>query len=294
MISVLVCCPCPWDSTSFYRAVGPFSRLGVRFSIATERISWNDLLPHDVVFLQRPFDAEHLAIAKMAKTLNLPLWIDHDDNVFDIPFTNPHRFQFKEETIKEIFSLADVLTVSTEPLREVFEAKGFKSRVIQNAWDYQIWPRRRPLNEKKVMLWRGSDMHWQDLDAVVGMVERFERRHPGWRWVFMGAEPAFKKYLKNYFHYKFTDVVSYFDTLKTVNPSAMFIPLEDTVFNRCKSNVAWMEGFMAGARHFVKPRWYKTPSFPLPLELENLKRLEVLKSLLPHQKASLVLFSSNK
>jgi hypothetical protein len=43
------------------------------------------------------------------------------------------------------------------------------------------------------------------------------------------------------------DLIEYFHSLKTLAPKIHLVPLKDNRFNRCKSNIAWMEATWAGA-----------------------------------------------
>jgi hypothetical protein len=50
------------------------------------------------------------------------------------------------------------------------------------------------------------------------------------------------------------DIFKYFEYLKLVNPTIAFVTLSDSLFNRCKSNIAWIEATYAGAVT-VCPDW---------------------------------------
>jgi hypothetical protein len=50
-------------------------------------------------------------------------------------------------------------------------------------------------------------------------------------------------------HYKPTEqgIPRYFQNLSLLKPNFLVVPLENTVFNRCKSKIAWLEATRAGA-----------------------------------------------
>jgi len=268
-MEVMVLSPCAWDSTSWYRGVHPLSKVG-KVTVYEGELEWCHLDPYGVVFLQRPFSVEHLEICRMAKRLGKKVWVDHDDLATEVPKTNPHSGAFDPRVVMEIVGLADVVTVSTPELQ-----KEFGGTVVKNAWDYGVWPKRGPKNPEDVWLWRGSDMHWDDLASSWHMFsDKTEKK-----WVFMGCRPMFQDRLKNYEFVPFMPIMQYFDKIREVNPSHMVIPLKDSRFNKCKSNVAWMEGYMAGCDDFYAPDWYEIPEKPPDLAAENMKRKSILDSL---------------
>jgi hypothetical protein len=92
-------------------------------------------------------------------------------------------------------------------------------------------------------MWRGSDTHHVDLmqfsDAIRSCMNRDD-----WEWMFFGYNPWFIPKTR---HIPTMDPVMYFRTIRQINPGVMYVPLVDNVFNRCKSNINWIEGTMAGA-----------------------------------------------
>jgi hypothetical protein len=50
------------------------------------------------------------------------------------------------------------------------------------------------------------------------------------------------------------DTIKYFKWLANTAPRIMMVPLADTAFNRCKSNIAWLEATGAGAA-VLAPAW---------------------------------------
>src|ERR1035437_2744530 len=122
MTTVLVVAPDKTDATSFYRCAGPFSALRktnpeIQFVYPSE-MNWTYIKNSDVVFLQRPFNDEHVRVAELAKEMRVPLWIDYDDNLLELPADNPVQAIYNEtkvqNNIRYMLAIADHVTVSTQ------------------------------------------------------------------------------------------------------------------------------------------------------------------------------------
>jgi len=122
-----VACGSAGDATNFYRATGPLGSLrkiaNGLMTTQMREVHWAFLKGIDGVFVHRPFTPDHLALCRMVKNYRKPLWIDHDDNLFDIGLDNPVFQEYAKNSVKEsiaeMLGLADVVSVSTEFLGEI-------------------------------------------------------------------------------------------------------------------------------------------------------------------------------
>lgn len=261
-IRLLVHCPNPKDATSFYRGIGPLSQLhrvmpGLDLHFTSE-YNWSTLALCDAVFMQRPYKAEHLQILKMAKANRKRVWVDYDDDLFSVPVSNPaHKIYGEEETKKIIakcIAHADSVTVSTELLKfKLQDGKQPLNRnitVIPNAFnDYLLQERQiLPKERRKLIMWRGSPTHQQDLSDLGEQIVDAVNSNPSWTFQFQGEVPWFlsERLGNNAIMAPSLDPIEYFSMIRTVQPRAMMVPLADHVFNRSKSNIAWLEGVYAG------------------------------------------------
>jgi hypothetical protein len=270
---LLTICGDDSDATSFYRGLGPLS-------VLERQVPWLDVLRFwtpfecnenrlrtvDGVFIQRPSIAPHLDIVRSAKLLGVPVWIDLDDDIFSIPDDNPTQQLYSMNNYAhfaaECMKLADVVTVSTEALKTAFSRFSTNIQVIPNAFDdyfFSKWKRERdPARGKPVVLWRGSNSHDYDLLKIVGSVRPYAEKHPEWHWVFLGHKPwvltqDLPKEKWNHVGWN-SSVAGYLNTLNRIQPTIVIVPLVDHGFNRCKSNIAWIEGTFANAA-VIAPRW---------------------------------------
>ena len=268
-IAMAVLCGNPIDTTSFYRGMGPLGTLSrnlVEFQMITPpEYSWASLKLVHAVFMQRPFTRDQLQIAKLAKVNGKKLWVDYDDYLLAVPVDNPTVRIYDDNAkmvVRAILGMADVITVSTEFLAELLR-KETKApvTVIPNAFDDGMFKWRQPgqgVGTQPIIAWRGTDTHVRDLMEVAqGFVD--VNRTPdikGWKFEFWGYRPFFiMDALGDRVDFHPTmDVIDYHGALTTSAPRIMVVPLSDSVFNRAKSNVAWLEGCMAGAV-VVAPDW---------------------------------------
>lgn len=265
----------PTDATSFYRCWGPLGalqKLGKIDLIEREFCNWKELKSVDAVFMQRPYTVGHADIAQMAKNNNVPLIVDFDDDVFNIPMSNPVFWESMtsdsyKDAVKRCVNLATVVIVSTEALAVVLRARGARDvRVIPNAWDetLSMLPR-EPFNGNKKVLWRGSATHDEDLESVgeglyialssqLDTEMRFVGR-PSWR--------VLSRLFNDKMNVKVTsslDIIRMLKLFSELKSEIMIVPLMDSGFNRCKSNCAWIEGTMTGSAVIAKD----LPEFCLP------------------------------
>ena len=254
-----VMCPNSTDATSLYRAIGPLGELQsadkhLRIELM-QKCDWSTLKLVDAVFMQRPFTNAHLRIAQMIKANNKPLWVDFDDDLFAVPQGNPCFETFSKPEIQKniatVIAMADVLTVSTDALMQKFSTLNDNISVIPNAIDMAlIGENIEPeIHRQPLIMWRGSKTHRKDLNTIAESCIHLAKKMPYATWVFVGDVPWFVDYMpdKQVICADALDPVEYFEFLKKTKPAVFIVPLEDSDFNRSKSNCAWLEASWSGA-----------------------------------------------
>lgn len=258
--------PNPSDATSWYRAMGPLSRLKETrndFMISMpSMVDWATLSTSAGVFVQRPCEKRHVDAIEIAKACDKFVWIDYDDDLLNVPADNAnYEFFAKEETKRGIIqslAMADVVSVSTQYLKDYLErvfiasVKNTKPPsiiVIPNALDTKKYPlEMRTGTREKIIFWRGSNTHAKDLVENMDNIVSIARENPEWQWMFMGMYPwMLEGKIKNLTHVQTLDPMKYMKFIKELQPSVIHVPLANTHFNRSKSNIAWLEGTYAGA-----------------------------------------------
>ncbi len=260
MINILEVNPGPNQAMSFYRGRLPFIKLQKKYSDQLmfyphfrQEPTWDYILLFDLVFMQRPADENQLEIARACKRYNIPLWVDFDDLLTNIPKDNPAYDAYDgeyQDNIKEIIQLSTVITVSTEALKDYLDNDfncGGKTIVISNALDLQTFPKVPIFRKANKILWRGSTTHQKDLFEVKDEIIRAVNSNKKWAVDFMGYNPFF---ISEHIDHSYTpkmDLDSYFEILPKLNHSICIVPLHDCEFNRSKSNIGWIEATYAGA-----------------------------------------------
>ena len=257
-------------TTSLYRALGPLSALrsngrDVRL-LSFPGWGWCELMKCDALFVMRPFHEMHRNIIRMAKGLGVPVWLDFDDDLVNLPYWHPaapeHGAAFQKR-LRDVLWMADVVSVSTPALQESF-CRRFANdgltcdwRVIPNALDTRVWgswgrPSVLPADRERVITWRSgpSTSHLQDLGAVLPAMGRVAKRFPEWKWVFMGGphwDVAETLGADRVRVIAGQDYFGYAACLAGLRSAIHIVPMEDSLFNRAKSNCAWIEATAAGA-----------------------------------------------
>lgn len=292
MKNLLVFSPSPSDATSLYRAYGPLYAMRRRMAdlMITEcaAADWHTLKSCDAVMLQRPANDAHVQVMNLARVNRKPVWVDYDDDLYAVPFSNPtwsiYGKQKSQNNVTSILAKADLVTVSTPALAAKFAAvlnaleevekpepywnlSTSKISILPNAYDTELLnrldPERRPKINQKLLCWRGSATHQADLMTHSEAFCQAFGRHLDWTlnmvgspfWGFVEAFdriPGVKP--TNNVITESLDPINYFEFLAAIAPSLMVVPLEDNAFNRAKSNIVWLEGIHAGAVTLA-PEW---------------------------------------
>ena len=221
------------------------------------------------VQFQRPATEQHLKIIKFFKkyiqsSVNnkyTPVIYEIDDLLTDIPVWNiAHEYYKKNfKYIEEMLSIVDGISVSTEPLKEIYKKYNKNVVVVPNRLPKFIWDKPNEIKEtnKVRIYWGGSGNHF----ALKSMIDKgvkggdfgntlldfIIKTRNVYQWVFCGAlPPELEKYKNDIEFHNWTSTLSYPNFLKSLNIDIGIAPLEDNLFNKCKSNIKVLEYCGAG------------------------------------------------
>ena len=248
------------DATSYYRGSGPLNALrkSMRKTVHIEVnqpnvVDWSTQSDCDLMFLQRPCLGKHLTIAQITKQCRTPLWLDFDDDLFNLTVDNPCAATYGNEkiqsNIRKMLELADVVTVSTQAIKDTMQPMTHALVVvIPNAWDDNLRPWTDPMSSRtNRCLWRGSATHCRDVLSVAHHIHDTAELFSDWKFAFMGWEPFMitdKKIGAEI--YPKMDILEYVDKLREMAGQILYVPLHESQFNKAKSNCAWLEASYAG------------------------------------------------
>lgn len=268
MIRLLFISPEKTDTCSFYRNGGIAPDLERKFNDCRITVAqwnqitlhWQVLLGYDLVMLQRPYAKEHLSLCEYLKNFRIPLWVDYDDNLLAVPSENKNFELYNpatREDIKKILQMADVVSVTTEALKQAFLPYNSNIKVIPNAFnDFALRNRIIRRGRSPLILWRGSDSHIKDILSMQGAIDKATLAFPQWQFIFMGYFPWYLRddNRANIYAMGANDVMLYFKNTMLMYPAVLHAPLYESPFNRAKSNIAYIEASYFGAAT-ICPDW---------------------------------------
>jgi len=244
------------------------------FKTPIELVHWAD-----IIIWQRQDASVFEGFLLAAKQIGKIQIYETDDNMHEIPMSNPVYFKFNPS--KECFynsvkwmTTCDAMIVSTPPLKEYYEENaGTNCTVIKNSVDITKVCTKPEIDSDRVrIVWSGSDTHLDDLKIIQPVIKRLKDEYGkkikftmvGYNGVstlpFKEEEYEENGEKKKQIIYKRVDLDMKYDKyISWIRPVDTYIerlagmyfdiglcPLEDTKFNRSKSNLKWLEYSLCG------------------------------------------------
>ena len=256
---ILVIAPNPNDGTSYYRALGPISKMSkmypdvsLKVAQSGDKVFWHTVADVDVVFMQRPFGMGHVSIAKLCNRYRVPLVVDYDDNYFAIAEDNPafeiYDNQFLIDTIRHMIDCADEAWFGTKYLMDVMGVEKTPSYHVPNAIDTDLFPVRSP-RFKNYVVWRGGGSHVKDLEMYKDPILELINEHKDHEFLFMGHCPQFvidKVDSSRFKEVRFSAFPIYMSMLMEISGKCIILPMQDNPFNKSRGDSSFLEGAVAG------------------------------------------------
>jgi processive 1,2-diacylglycerol beta-glucosyltransferase len=244
----------PEHALTVLRISGPLSMAGIKVFGGGSN---PDHVPlGDAVVVQREFaKAASLfnEVLARARAEGKPIIYEIDDLLFDLPEDHPYvsAEYFLPALLPMLHAVleADLVTTATERLRDYLLPLNSNIRVLRNYLNQEIWkenPTGGQRNQIQVVVgFMGSDSHLPDLAQLVpvfrGLLERFGNNIKLRFWG--GSPPSEIRALPQVewvplAEASYAEFAGYFSGQK----SDIFIaPLADSLFNRCKSPIKFLE-----------------------------------------------------
>lgn len=250
--------PAGVTAAGYYRAMMPADIMnegGRVISNWTSKVDLAKVLRYDVLWIQLITAGVLNDIVRQAKAEGIKIVYDIDDRLDALPDENQAKSVYgvpeKQAEIAEMISLADLVTVTTEPLaRHIDEKHGKAVRILPNMVTANVAPRRHPPNPDFVrILWAGSATHKRDL-AIMGpaMRELLKERDGKVRFTLFGER--LPEVLADCYKWvdlkKPVDFEEYHDELAEISADFGIVPLEANEFNSGKSGLKGLEYASAG------------------------------------------------
>ncbi len=224
----------------------------------------------DIVVFHRPIQKEMYEAALLLKEAGKKIVMDNDDTYranSGVPVQMFGKDREKLDTavgyineqLKKFAELADMVTVTTEFLKKEYEQWNKNVVVLPNCVDPFDWEEPVKNDTGKIrLLITGSVASNKDYEPIIPLLERLKSRddvqlvlqalpadHPSLkesREIYKPEIDFWKQY--NVEWYPFMKLTEYLEFLPTLKIDIMLIPRHDNYFNRCKSNLKFLEASM--------------------------------------------------
>lgn len=196
------------------------------------------------------------------------LVVDVDD-MLEVEDHNPYKVDHEvyqaAAVVRATISVADLVTTTTRRLQHYLTPLTNRTIVLPNLLDLERWDvvRPRPQASETVRVgWAGSITHYEDLAMIAPAITRLAAQYPQVRLVLVGDTR-----LKELFPKTRVEVMPGvpFDVwpakLAGLGFDIGLAPLRDTPFNRCKSNIKWLEYAIAKIPGVYSPIPYNFRGF---------------------------------
>ncbi len=208
----------------------------------------------DLLILHMLPDPEIHQVIQLRKRMGRPTVFEIADNFLCLgpwaPPDDPHRNPLIRQNFLRYAALCDGLQFSTAEVGKTFGFLNERHAVFENQASAAGQP--RPFAKPFVFGWGGSKGHERDLARIAPVIIDFCRRHEDAIFSYMGYRPIFDRLFTAIpeGRRRFTEpgpIEAYYRFLETLHVG--LAPQEDTDFNRCRSDVKFLEY----AAHFTAP-----------------------------------------
>jgi glycosyltransferase involved in cell wall biosynthesis len=232
----------------------------------------------DAMIWPRACDQSDLDMMDAVKGHGHKFITDYDDNLFAVSPLSPHYKDFgteevrfkaddgsildvwidgknldikenkkRQDNVKRCVESVDAVFVTTELLADVYRQYTDKVYVLPNSIDLSLWESvkiKRKNPDEVRLYWSGGSSHYEDVILLQEALTEIVKKYPEVTVVMMGMD--FKGVRKNipedrfeFHNWVSTPAYPYKTILMDADIS--LIPLRDTEFSRCKSNIKWVE-----------------------------------------------------
>jgi len=248
----------PTQESMAYLRLAPLRQVGIRIvdGLQNDQVASELIREGDVVIIQREFPrrfSDCLEVIELTRREYKPLIFELDDLLFFLPQDHPDRLahSFAPSLLPMLHVLleADIVTVSTPKLRDVLTSFHENIAVLPNYLDDSLWALRAPVQgdpsqETLTIGYMGTNSHKPDLEYVAPVLLRLVEHYPQKvSFLFWGPRPpAMLSSLPRVEWTPFARSYKEFATHFQTQSADIFIaPLEDNLFNRCKSPLKFFE-----------------------------------------------------
>ncbi|HEX8778420.1 MAG TPA: glycosyltransferase [Rhodanobacter sp.] len=246
----LFCVAADANGSGHYRIRQPFHAMrreglaeGMIATMHLEPVGMERYAPSAIV-LQRQLTDSQLETMRGYRDFSRAFKVyELDDYLPNLPLKSVHRDQMPRDVLKSLrkaVALTDRFVVSTAPLAEQFADMHRDIRVLPNRLPVEWWgglTSRRRKGPRPRVGWAGGSSHRGDLELIADVVREMAGEV---EWVFFGMCPEkLRPHVRE--HHDGVPIGQYPATLAALDLDLALAPLEDNLFNACKSNLRLLE-----------------------------------------------------
>lgn len=249
-------------------------------TMGTEKNKFIDAMTADIYFLQRINNSgliKKLRSFAEKTGIDAKLVMDYDDDIFNVSPLSNHYVDFgteeikiqnngkivhewkngeninikenkeRMEEIKKSISMVDMITTTNEYLAKIFREYNSNVKVLPNCIDINSWNRldilRKNTDEIRIC-WAGGHSHWEDLYLVRDSLKQIAQKYPNIKIIMVGYMPHSmqKDFRPEQFEFhQWVDTPAHPYRLAALDIDIAIIPIKDSIFNRSKSTIKWVE-----------------------------------------------------
>lgn len=240
-----------WWGVAWYRAHVPgtaLKELGYEVE-ATDKIDRRWIEQCDVMVVSPSGDPRVLQAVQYVKQRGGLAVLDIDDDYWTLHPDNPSRWSNPQlDNLVSIARTVDLVTTTTEELLEIMRPMNPSTRILRNVLPDEHWPQSlelpRRADSSLVLGWAGGNAHGPDIRMVRQVMEQLLDEFPQLEvhLAVVAEQDAPNhprvKHLQPVPINKYSGLLAGFDIAVA--------PLVDTRFNRCKSDLKFLEYAMMG------------------------------------------------
>lgn len=248
-------CEGKYGGIGWYRIINPLEKIGAyvkrgEFRIGTMQSALSLKKEADIWVFSPMADVEAMTLVRAnAMFTGAKLVMDVDDDPFSVDKEHPGYAYHKahEQDMKFQLKNCDAVTTTTEELKKVLKKYNDKVFVVPNGIDKNIWKlkKQKKRTDGRIRLgWIGSGSHMVDRIVVEKAIKTIMEKYP--QVDFYHAGMCLVEGAENReFSFRGTKgYEEYPEFLNGLDLDIAIAPIKDTQFNRCKSNIKWLEHSM--------------------------------------------------
>lgn len=240
-----------------YRLFGPLTHAGLQINrgVQGDTFTTDVISRSDITLFQREFPGNFCSFqAVMAKAgeSGKQVVMDLDDDLLSLPSSHPDvlKLYFASSQLPILTAMVQVkaLTVTTPYLANLLKVYNTNTYVLPNYLNDTIWRFNSPQisTKKKIrIIYMGGITHTHDLKMLLPVIKILAVKYPDQlEFIFYGANLELPEPLPVTITNLASETYVYADFARVAlaQPADIAIaPLEDNDFNRCKSNIKYLE-----------------------------------------------------